>query len=63
MEKGRKDIKEPTHVLTTKFDILKKSERPVTQLEHLIFTMIRHSIFLNGFHLYIFHKLDRVGMF
>jgi hypothetical protein len=29
MEKGKKDIKEPTHVLTTKFDILKKSERPV----------------------------------
>jgi hypothetical protein len=32
MEKGRKDIKEPTHVLTTEFDILEKPEYPVCQI-------------------------------
>jgi hypothetical protein len=31
MEKGRRNIKEPTHVLMTKFDILKKSECPISQ--------------------------------
>jgi hypothetical protein len=31
MEKGRRNIKEPTHVLTTKFDILEKPECPVSQ--------------------------------
>jgi hypothetical protein len=31
MEKGRKDIKEPTHVLTTEFDILGKPECPICQ--------------------------------
>jgi hypothetical protein len=32
MKKGRRDIKETTHVLTTKFDILKKSECHVCQI-------------------------------
>jgi hypothetical protein len=31
--------------------------------EHPVFTVIRRSIFLNGGQLYIFHKLDHVGMF
>jgi hypothetical protein len=31
MKKERKDIKEPTHVLTTKFGIMKKPECPVCQ--------------------------------
>jgi hypothetical protein len=43
-------------VLTTKFDILDKSEHPV-------FIVIRWLIFLNGCQLYIFHKLDHAGMF
>jgi hypothetical protein len=30
-KKGRKDIKEPSHVLTTKFDILEKLQCPVCQ--------------------------------
>jgi hypothetical protein len=30
-EKGRRDIKKPTHVLTTKFDILEKSEGVICQ--------------------------------
>jgi hypothetical protein len=31
MEKGRKDIKEPTYMLMTKFDILEKSKCLVSQ--------------------------------
>jgi hypothetical protein len=31
MEKGSKDIKKPTHVLTIEFDILGKPECPVCQ--------------------------------
>jgi hypothetical protein len=33
MKKGRKDIEETTHVLMTKFDILKKLECSVYQTE------------------------------
>jgi hypothetical protein len=33
MEKERKDIKEPTHVLMTRFDILGKPECPMCQTE------------------------------
>jgi hypothetical protein len=31
MEKGRRNIKDSTHVLTTKFDIVRKLECPVSQ--------------------------------
>jgi hypothetical protein len=31
--------------------------------EHPVFTALRWSIFLNGDQLYIFYKLDHVGMF
>jgi hypothetical protein len=33
MKKGRRNIKEPTHVLTAKFDILGKLECPIYQTE------------------------------
>jgi hypothetical protein len=32
-KKGRRNIKEPTHVLMVKFDILKKPERTISQIE------------------------------
>jgi hypothetical protein len=63
MKKGRGDIKESTHMLTTKFDILEKQECPVYQTVTSVFTVIRRSIFLNIGQLYIFHKLDHAGMF
>jgi hypothetical protein len=56
MKKERRNIKEPTHVLTTNFDILWKPEHP-------FFTVVRWSIFPNGVKLYIFHKLDHASMF
>jgi hypothetical protein len=37
MEKGMKDIKEPTHVLTTEFDIMEKLECPVCQNQSVRF--------------------------
>jgi hypothetical protein len=48
MKKERRNIKEPTHVLTTNFDILEKSECPICQIKISDFTVIRWSIFLNG---------------
>jgi hypothetical protein len=56
MKKERRNIKEPTHVLTTNFDILWKPEHP-------FFTVVRWSIFPNGVKIYIFHKLDHASMF
>jgi hypothetical protein len=56
MEKERKDNKELTHVLTTKYDILKKNWSVLfAKLEHSVFIVIRWSIFLYRDQLYIFH--------
>jgi hypothetical protein len=64
MKKGRRNIKESTHVLTTKFDILEKNWSVwFPKSEHLVFGVLRWLIFLNGGHLYIFHKLDHTCMF
>jgi hypothetical protein len=63
MEKGRRNIKEPTHVFTAKFDIWENQNVLFAKLEHLVFTVMRWSIFLNGDQFYIFHKLHHVGMF
>jgi hypothetical protein len=50
-------------VLTTKFDILRKPECPVSHTRTSSFIVIRLSLFLNGGQLYIFYKMDHAGMF
>jgi hypothetical protein len=62
-KKGRRNINEPIHVSTTKFDILEKLKCLDPKPEHLVFTVIRWSIFLNGGQLYIFHKCNHAGIF
>jgi hypothetical protein len=63
MKKGRKTIKEATHMLMTKFDTLKKNRSVLfAKSEHPVFTVIRLSIFLNGCQFYIFQKLNHAGM-
>jgi hypothetical protein len=55
MKKGRKTIKEATHMLMTKFDIFEKNRSVLfAKSEHPVFTVIRLSIFLNGYQFYIF---------
>jgi hypothetical protein len=63
MKKKRGDIKEPTHVLTIKFDILRKSECHICQTVTFSFYSDKKVNFLNEGQLYIFHKLDYAFMF
>jgi hypothetical protein len=63
MEKERINIKESTHALTTKFDILVKIGVSDFQTGSSGFTVVRWSIFPNGDQFYIFHNLDHTCMF
>jgi hypothetical protein len=47
----------------TKFDILEKSKCLIFKPKYSVFTVIRWSIFLNGYQLYIFHKVYHTNMF
>jgi hypothetical protein len=63
LEKRMKDIKEPTMCWRPNLTFWENQSVLFAKLKHLVFIMIRWSIFLNGGQLYIFHKLYHTRKF
>jgi hypothetical protein len=63
MEKGKKTSRSQSMCWRPNSILWKNQSVRFVKPEHQIFTVVRWTIFLNGGQLYIFHKLDHIGMF